>query len=436
MKKIYFTTLGCSRNTVDSEIILQKLKNHGYKNTLNAKEADFFIVNTCGFLKEARDEAYSILDEIFKSKNKDSKVIITGCMANLYSKDLKERFPDIFSILSAGEIEKILLAMEKPHHLIDKTSYIQDGDIEKLQTTPTHLSYLKISEGCLKKCSFCIIPKIKGSLQSRSLKSILDEVKYLLDKGVFEINLIAQDLTDFAKDRKEKNALVNLIKEILKIKKDFWLRLLYVYPDELSDEFVDLIKSDERVCRYIDMPVQHINDRVLKLMRRKTSKSQIIQIYEKIKSKMPDFSFRSSIMVGFPTEVEEEFNELLEFIEKYPINNLAVFKYSNEKEAFSYTLENQVDEETKEKRFQLLTQKQYGIIQKNNKKMIGKKLIAIVDGFHKETKFLAEARSHSQAYGVDNTILINDISKIKSFGKVEKIKITDTAGYDLIGTII
>lgn len=431
-KKLYFTSLGCNRNLVDSEVMIAKLFENKYILTNDIEKADVFVINTCGFLKEAREEAFSILDEIFENKKNNSKVIVCGCMVNLYSKDILEKHK-VFSILSSGNIDKIIEAINKATIAIDKKSYLED-DFSRVITDKNHLAFLKISEGCSKACSFCVIPKIKGPLRSRSQESIINEFNLLLTNGIFEINLIAQDLMDFGKDRNEKNGCQNLIKEILKIKKDFWLRLLYIYPDEITDVFINLIKSDSRICKYLDIPLQHISDPILTKMRRKTSKEKIYSLFEKLRKIIPEIHLRVSFMVGFPNETEEDFNELLTFIEKFEIDHLAVFKYSNEEHAFSYKFDGQIDEAVKQKRFDDLTKKQFELVQERNKKMIGKTVDALIDGYHPDSNFLVNARHVGQAYKVDSNILINDISKIKEFGKIQKVKITDTSGYDLIGS--
>ncbi len=431
---IYFTSLGCTRNLVDSEVMIAKLLENGFALSNEIKKTDIFVINTCGFLQESRDEAYSILDEIFENKKKSSKVIVCGCMANLFSKEILEKY-NVFSILSSGNIDKIVDVAAQATIAIDKLSYLQN-DFFRVITDYSHLAYLKISEGCSKACSFCIIPKIKGPLKSRSDSSIINEFNQLLSKNIFEINLIAQDLMDYAKDRGEKNALSNLINEMLKIKNDFWLRLLYVYPDEITDDFIELIKSDPRICKYLDIPLQHVNDNILNKMRRSTSKKKIYTLFEKLKKAIPNIHLRVSFMVGFPNESPKDFNELLNFLDEFKIDQLAVFKYSNEKHAFSHNFDGQISEEIKQNRFEILTKKQFELVQKKNKKMIGQICDAIIDGYHPESNFLANARHQGQAYKVDSNIIINDISKISSFGKVHKVQITDVAGYDLIGVVL
>ncbi|NGX62954.1 MAG: Ribosomal protein S12 methylthiotransferase RimO [Candidatus Anoxychlamydiales bacterium] len=434
-KNLHFTSLGCTRNQVDSETMIAKLFERGYSLTNEIAKADIFVINTCGFLKEARDEAFSHLDEIFANKTKKSKVIVAGCMANLFSNEIRDKY-NIFSIISSGNIDKIIEAANRSIIATDNLSYISETSFERVLINLDHLAYLKISEGCSKKCSFCIIPKIKGKLISRSDDSIIQEFKTLLNNNVFEINLIAQDLLDYAKDRNENLGFLKLLKKILQIKEKFWLRLLYVYPDEITDEFIDLIASDERICKYLDIPLQHISDKILKSMRRKTSKDKIIKLFEKLKKKIPAISIRTSLMVGYPSETDKDFNELLDFVENFEIDHLAVFKYSNEKNALSFSMQDQVDEKIKDERFNILTNKQFELLQKRNKKYIGKTFDALIDDYHSESNLLAKARFQGQAYSVDSNIIINDIQKIKSFGKIQKIKITDLSGYDLIGQLL
>lgn len=433
-KNLYFVSLGCTRNQVDSEHMIAKLTQAQFCLSNDITKADFFVINTCGFLKEARDEVYSILDEIFLNKKKSSKVVVAGCMANLFSQEIKKKYNNnIFSIISSGHLDKILDVLKKSSALVDNLSFLTQIDFSRVLTNEKHLAYLKISEGCSKACAFCIIPKIKGKLISRSDESILKEFKVLLSQGVWEINLIAQDLLDYAKDRNEKNAFLNLLKKILKIKQEFSLRLLYVYPDEITDEFIDLIASDKRICKYLDIPLQHVSDKILESMKRKTSSKKIFELFKKLKKKIPNIAIRASLMVGFPNETDEDFLRLLAFIETFSINHLAVFKYSNEQHASSFKLKNQIDEKIKDERFDILTKKQLNLVQKRNKKLIGKTLDAIVDGYHPESNYLMLARAYFQAHKVDSNIIINDIQKIKAFGKIYKIKITDISGYDLIG---
>ncbi len=435
-KRIYFTSLGCPRNIVDSEIMLNSLLKEDFELVDDISKADLFIVNTCGFLEESREEAYEILEELFEKKKAKSKVIVTGCMVKLFSKELKEKFSEIYSLITPGDIDQIVKAASEPKEIINKPSYIPSQFNERRLITPPHVAYLKIAEGCSKACTFCIIPQIKGALKSREEEDILEEFKNLLKKGVYEIILIAQDLGDFQKDKNRKNGLVSLIKKMLMIKQDFWLRLLYVYPDEMTDELISLIKSDKRICRYIDMPIQHINNDILKKMRRKTSKEEVISIINKLRKEMPDFIIRTSLMVGFPSESDEQFDELLKFVKEYKLDNVGIFKFSKEKFAKASSFDDQIEEKIKEKRFKKLSDTQLKMIREKNKKYINNTLDVIIEGYHPESDLLAVGRSQMHSLDIDGAVIINNVDKIESFGSLHQVKVVGAIDYDLIATII
>lgn len=352
--KIFFISLGCPRNLVDSEVMLGILLKAGYEVATELPEADFIVINTCGFLEASRSESMETIEATLNEKKSGAKLIVTGCMVQTHSADIKKSYPAIDYFLGSGDIEGILKAVESTQQgeLISRArSYLEVGEVPRQLSTPKHYAYLKIAEGCRKRCSYCIIPAIKGPLKSKSQEQILKEFKLLLDGGVKEIILIAQDLGDYGRDRgsKELKALIDLLKAMLEIDNPFWLRLLYLYPDEITDELIDLIKSDSRICPYLDMPIQHINNEMLKSMRRTTSREEIIATIEKLRAAVPNVVIRTSLIVGFPGETEEQFNELMEFVKKYPLDNIGVFKYSREPKAPSYDYADQVPEEVKEK---------------------------------------------------------------------------------------
>jgi ribosomal protein S12 methylthiotransferase len=273
-------------------------------------------------------------------------------------------------------------------------------------------------------------------LKSKSTAQVLKEFSALLSQGVFEVILIAQDLGDFGKDRKEKGALAQLLREMLKVDKKFWLRLLYLYPDEIDEELISVMKSDSRICPYLDMPIQHINDEMLKAMHRTTSKAQILDTIATLRKEVPHVVIRTSLMVGFPGETEEQFNELLDFVKKVPLDNVGIFKFSLEKEAYAAKLPNQISEEVKQARFEKLAKAQLKMVVKRNQKMIGRKLTAIVEGFHPESKMLLRARFSGQCPDIDGQIIINDGRKVTGFGELYEVEITDATDYDLIGKVL
>ncbi len=437
--KFHFTSLGCARNLVDSEVMIGILLKAGYEVVQTMQEADFLVVNTCGFLQSSRDEGIETIRELFNVKKTDAKVIIAGCMVQKHSAELKAAFPDIHYMLGSGDVEKIIDAVsakETGEAITSAKSYLEWGEVPRTLSTPKHYAYLKIAEGCKKRCAFCIIPTIKGPLKSKSEEQVIKEFSALLSQGVSEVILIAQDLGDFGKDRLEKGALAKLLRTMLKDPRPFWLRLLYLYPDEIDDELIDVIKSDPRICPYLDMPLQHINDRVLKSMHRATSKEQILTIISRLRNEIPNVSIRTSLMVGFPGETEEEFEELVDFVQKYPLDNVGIFKFSLEKEAYAAKLGDQISEEVKQRRFEKLASVQMKVVRKWSKRMIGRKITAVVEGFHPESEYLLRARHSGQCPEIDGQIIINDGRKVTGFGKFYEVEITDVADYDLIGRVL
>jgi ribosomal protein S12 methylthiotransferase len=437
--KFHFTSLGCARNLVDSEVMIGILLKNGYEVVPEPQDADFLVVNTCGFLESSRQEGIQTIQDLFDIKKSDAKVIVAGCMVQKHSGELKDRFPNIHYMLGSGDVEKILDAVkagQQGEAVTSARSYLEWGEVPRTLSTPKHYAYLKIAEGCKKRCAFCIIPTIKGPLKSKTTEQVLKEFNSLLSQDVFEVIMIAQDLGDFGKDRKEKGALATLLREMLKVKKDFWIRLLYLYPDEIDDELITVIKSDSRICPYLDMPIQHINNEMLKAMHRTTSKEEILDILGKLRKEIPNVVVRTSLMVGFPGETEEHFAELLDFVKKVPLDNVGIFKFSLEKEAYAAKLPNQISDEVKQERFEKLAAAQQKMVRKRNKLMIGRKLIAVVEGFHPESQMLLRARYTGQCPEIDGQIIINDGRKVTGFGKLYEVEITDCTDYDLIGKVL
>lgn len=439
--KIYFVSLGCPRNLVDSEVMLGILLKAGYEVAQDLKEADYLVVNTCGFLESSRQESRDTVKDVLKERKKSAKLIVTGCMVQKHHDEMEKQFPGVDYFLGSGDVEGILRAVQsttKGKEVTSLKSYLEAGEVPRQISTPKHFAYLKIAEGCRKRCSFCIIPDIKGPLKSKSKEQILKEFHLLLDQGVDEVILIAQDLGDYGKDQgfKKSAGLLDLLKEMLKTDKKFWLRLLYLYPDEITDELIDLIKKDDRICPYLDMPIQHLNNQMLKAMRRTTSKEDITHILTHLREEIPNVVIRTSLMVGFPGETEEQFLEMAEFIQEHPLDNIGVFKYSKEEGSHSYNLPDQVPEEIKEDRYNRLMKIQQKMCKKRNKNLIGKVLDVVVEGYHPDSNLLMRGRYYGQCPEIDGQVIINDGRKVKEFGKRYSVKITDYLDYDLIGQVI
>ncbi len=435
--KIHLTSLGCARNLVDSEVMLGILLKAGYEPTDKLQEADFLIVNTCGFLAESRQESCDTIDSLLSERKKGAKVIVAGCMVQKFGPEIRSRFPQVHYFLGSGDMEKILDAVGAPQSgeaITSARSYLEWGEIPRQISTPKNYAYLKIAEGCMKRCAFCIIPVIKGPLRSKTIAQVVKEFHALLSQGVHEVILIAQDLGDFGKDRKEKDGLAKLLRALLETDKKFWLRMLYLYPDEITPEILEIMQ-DKRICPYFDMPIQHINATILKAMRRKTSRPQIIETITKLRQLFPDIVLRTSLMVGFPGETEEQFQELIDFLYEYPLDNVGIFKYSREEESHSAKLASHVPEDVKQDRFLRLAAVQREVVQKQLRSYIGKTLEVMVEGYHPDSPYLMRGRFYGQCPEIDGQVIINDGRLVKAFGKLYLVEITDISDYDLIGTV-
>ena len=438
-KTIYFCSLGCARNLVDSEVMCGILLQSGYILSVLLEDADHIIVNTCGFIKEAREDTYGEMREVFKRKKPGARVIVTGCMVKLYKVELMSLFPDIDYLLGPGDLESIVEAVESVGYgekIGRVSSYLRGKRVPRKISTGNHLAYIKVSEGCSKRCSYCVIPKIKGALRSREISHIREEFEEIVESGVKEVVLVAQDLGDYGIDLCGHSLLPNLLNELSTVAGDYWIRLLYLYPDEVNDEVVDIISSDKRFCNYFDMPIQHVDDSILKAMRRKTDRNKIVENINMIREKLPDAVIRTNVMVGFPGEGDREFGNLVDFLKEYRIDHVGIFKYSHEKEAPSYRFENLVEEHVKEERFNLLASVQREIVDENVKGYVGKKLSVLVEGYHQECRELLNGRFYGQAHEIDPCVIISDWRKVNSLGEFYDVEITDVAEYDLIGRVL
>ncbi|MBM3252421.1 MAG: 30S ribosomal protein S12 methylthiotransferase RimO, partial [Candidatus Omnitrophica bacterium] len=406
------------RNLVDSEVILGNLKRKGYKIT-DIPEADIAIVNTCSFIKEAKEESIETILELadLKKQGKIRKLIVSGCLPQRY---VKELIPDL------AEVDAFTGRLS-----------LNNFSIHRFSLLPKHFAYVKICEGCNNNCSYCIIPKIKGQFISRPIEEILKEVKLLDKKLVKEINIIGQDITSYGVDIYTESSLAELIKQLLKNTKNIkWFRLLYTYPAHIEDELMELIAKEKRICKYIDLPIQHINDRILKLMNRKTSKKEIISLINKLRKKISGIAIRTSLIVGFPSETEEEFKELLDFIQEVKFERLGVFMYSQEEGTSAYSFKEQIPEKTKRQRLDIIMSKQQEIAAQINSKYLGKELEVLIDEPAENSKDnLFLGRTQADAPEVDGMVYVHSKNKINP-GDFVKVKITDTYEYDLVGNKI
>jgi ribosomal protein S12 methylthiotransferase len=438
--KIHFTSLGCPRNLVDTEVMLGLVLQHGYEVTDQVEEADFLVVNTCGFLEAARQETLDTIGSLLGDRKEGAKLIATGCMVQKHSDQIRSAYPDVQHMLGSGDIMQILQALqaESHHGITSAKSFLEQGEVPRRLSTPKSFAYLKISEGCRKACAYCSIPSIKGPLKSKSVDQVLKEVHALLNQGVFEIILIAQDLGDYAKDRGAlgNEGLVALLKEILKIERPFWLRLLYLYPDEITDELIELMRNDQRIVPYLDMPIQHIDNALLTQMRRHTNREQITGLITKLRERVPGIFLRTSLIVGFPGETEEQFESLVQFVQQYPLDHVGIFQYSREMNTPAGKMENQIAAEVKQSRWDRLMETQAQVSKARLDQLVAQELEVIVDGVHPDSELLLVGRHRGQCPDIDGQVILNDARCVKRIGGVYRVHISQVVAPDLVGQAI
>lgn len=435
--KVGMVSLGCDKNRVDSELILGSI-NKFYEITNNPKEAEIIIINTCGFIESAKQESIDTILEMaeYKNTHKCKMIIATGCLTQRYGDELLELIPEIDILMGVNDymkLHKLIVDFIKTEQRVSSTTYKDEGvnEGERILTTNSHTAYLRIAEGCNNFCTYCIIPKIRGKFRSRSKESILAEATSLVNQGVKEIILIAQDLTNYGEDLYGKNELHVLINEISNIKGLEWIRLLYCYPEEITDELIEVIANNPKVMKYLDLPIQHISNNILKMMARKTNKETIIGKINLLREKVPGITLRTSLIVGFPGETEEDFNELCRFLKNYKLDNVGVFTYSQEEGTAAAKLPNQVDEDVKIKRKEKLMNIQRGIVKDLNKLKIGNIYDTIIDGSTGEYYI---GRNYEMAPEIDGLIYITK-GKVLKKGDIIKVKITNIMEYDLVGDV-
>ncbi|QDK47228.1 30S ribosomal protein S12 methylthiotransferase RimO [Bdellovibrio sp. ZAP7] len=446
-KKVHFISLGCPKNLVDSEIMAGTLMKDGFQVVGEAEEADTVIVNTCGFIEDSKKESIQrILDmSDLKQQGKVKKVVVAGCLTQRYKDDLVEGLPEADLFVGSGEfqnISKILKnseAGEKQKTFFNLPTYLQEEATPRVNSQPGHRAYLKISEGCMKRCAFCAIPLIRGNLQSRSIDAIVAEAKLLVAGGVKELIIISHDFTDYGwdirrKDPTRKESPVELLKALEHVEGLQWIRLMYLYPDGITQEMVQVIKNSKKIVRYFDMPLQHVNDAVLKSMNRKMTRDEIETALMNIREHLPEAVIRTQFIVGFPGETEEQFEELLNFVAEQQFDRVGCFKYSPEENTPGGRMDNQVDDETKDYRHDALMEVQQNISRNKHRDFVGKTIEVIVEGFSEETDLLLQGRFWGQAPDIDGVVLINDGEA--KVGDMVKVHVTDSMEYDLIGEIV
>ena len=438
---ILFISLGCDKNLVDSEVMLGLLDKKGYQIVDSEEDADIIVVNTCCFIHDAKEESIQTILEMaeYKKEGKLKALIVTGCLAQRYQQEIIDEIPEVDAVLGTTSYDHIVEAVEEAlvgngHVVLEDVDALPDVKEKRLVTTGGHYAYMKIAEGCDKHCTYCIIPKLRGNYRSVPMEKLLAEAKDLADQGVKELILVAQETTVYGKDLYGEKSLHKLLRELCKISGIQWIRILYCYPEEIYDELIQTIKEEKKVCHYLDLPIQHASDAVLKRMGRRTSKAQLVEIIEKLRKEIPDISLRTTLITGFPGETQEQHEELKDFVDEMEFDRLGVFTYSPEEDTPAATMTEQIPEEVKEDRQAELMELQQEIAFDLAEDMVGREVLVMIEGkVADENAYVG--RTYKDAPNVDGLIFINTDEELMS-GDFARVRVTGALEYDLIGELI
>lgn len=438
--KVLFISLGCDKNLVDSEEMLGLLASHGYSITDDETAADVIVINTCCFIHDAKEESIQTILEMAEYRKSGSckALLVTGCMAQRYQKEIREEIPEVDAVLGTTAFDDILEALEKTLQgscveEFKDINYLPLVQENRVLTTGGHFAYLKIAEGCNKHCTYCIIPKLRGNYRSVPMERLVSQAEYLAKQGVKELILVAQETTIYGTDLYGKKSLHVLLNKLCEISGIQWIRVLYCYPEEIYDELIQTIKVQTKICNYLDLPIQHASDRILKRMGRRTSKAQLIEIVNKLRTEIPDITLRTTLITGFPGETQEDHEELMAFVDEMEFDRLGVFTYSPEEDTPAAEMPNQIDEEVKKDRQAELMELQQEIsLDKGNDK-IGQRLLVMIEGkVADENAYVG--RTYADAPNVDGYIFVNTGELLMS-GDFAKVVVTGALEYDLIGEL-
>lgn len=436
--KVGMISLGCPKNQVDGEVLLAKLADAGFKIVNTIEDSDIMIVNTCGFIEAAKTEAIETILEVAEYKNAGiiSAIVVTGCLAERYKDDVLSELPEVDAVVGIGANSDIVKVCQKALCGISTANFPNKCYLplneKRMLSTPPHWAYLKIAEGCDNRCAFCAIPGIRGKFRSRPMDEVIDEAKTLASKGIKEVILIAQDTTKYGQDIYGEYKLAALLKELVKIDGIEWIRLYYCYPQRITDELIEVIRDNEKICSYIDVPLQHSDATVLRNMRRVGTGEDYKALIAKMRKEIPDLALRTTLMVGFPGETDEQFENLCAFIKDVKFDRMGCFAFSPEEDTPAYDMDNQLDDDVKNHRQEILMDLQYGISVSLNKSRVGKTYKVIVDSVKDN---VCVGRSYMDSPEIDTGITFSSTPDIK-IGDFVNVKITDVDGYDLVGEIV
>lgn len=437
--KAGFISLGCSKNLVDTEVMLGELRAHGIELTTDPAQADILIVNTCAFIQSAKEESITTVLNMadYKESGRCRSLIVAGCLGQRYKQELLDELPEADAILGTGAWGRIMEAVEetlKGHRVViagdDDTLY--DEKTPRIRTTPGYTAYVKIAEGCDNRCAFCAIPQIRGRFRSRRIEDICGEVRQLTEQGVREVVLIAQDSTLYGKDIYGKPSLARLLRELVKVPQLKWVRTMYCYPKFFTDELIDVYASEPKVCKYVDLPLQHADDAVLRSMNRPDTREQIEALLKKLRERIPGVTIRSTFIVGFPGETEEQFQNLKQFLKEQRLDKVGVFTYSREEDTAAYDMSDQVPEEIMQERYHDLMSMQSKISEEVNQGLEGKELEVLVEGRDEEQPSICVGRSYREAPDVDGQVYVEN-DKDSQPGDMIRIRVLQGFTYDIVG---
>jgi ribosomal protein S12 methylthiotransferase len=449
MKKVGFISLGCPKNLVDSEVMMGELAREGYEITQDASEADTLVVNTCGFIDAAKKESIDAILEAarLKSEGKCTRLVVAGCLVERYRDELRAEMPEVDAFIGTSQVMDITKVADERVNarqlpvlpLGNQTAtYLYDDSTPRVLATPGHFAYVKIAEGCDRPCAFCFIPQMRGHFRSRRFGSVVAEAKRLAEAGVKELILVAQDSSRYGEDLGEQDALAALMRELCHLEGVEWVRVMYTYPTHISDAFLDVLATEPKAVKYLDMPLQHASQNVLKLMKRGGSRASLERLIARVRERVPGIAVRTTFIAGFPGETEEDFNELLAFIKGVEFDRVGVFTYSDEEGTPAFELSDKVDAKVARKRRDRLMREQSRISLRRNRARVGSTVRVLFEGASDETDLLWQGRMGTQAPEIDGCVLINDAPEgcAPEPGDFVNVRITEAQQYDLVGEIV
>jgi len=449
MKKVGFISLGCPKNLVDSEVMMGQLKAKGFQITADAAEADTLVVNTCGFIESAKKESVEAILEAarLKTEGKASRLVVAGCLVERYRDELKAELPEVDAFIGTSKINDILTVCDPKINTRSlpvipvgnqSATYLYDESTPRILATPSHYAFIKIAEGCDRPCAFCFIPQMRGHFRSRRFGSIVAEAQQLAEEGVKELILVAQDSSRYGEDLGKTDALAHLLRELSQLDTIEWVRVMYTYPTHISDGFLDVLSEERKAVKYLDLPLQHASQNVLRLMKRGGNRESLERLIERVRRKVPGIAVRTTFITGFPGETDEDFEELLKLIRNVEFDRVGVFTYSDEEGTPAFDLPNKVAPKIASERRSRLMKMQSQISRRKNRARVGERVPVLFEGESKESELLWQGRMETQAPDIDGCILINDVPEgfVPQIGDFVNVEITAAQSYDLVGKIV